>query len=107
MPSIILAKRQGACDKHLAVVKLYKDLFRLGLKEASEQIYYLEHQKAYEIPVTEADLLTAAHFVYAVRKLGLNCELRSGLEKVVSRRGNKKAPPAMVGLGDNGLSVHY
>ena len=79
MPSIILAKRQEGYDKHLVVVKLYKDMFCLGLKEASEQINYLVHQKGYEIPVAEADLTTAAHFVYAVRKLVLVCELRSGL----------------------------
>jgi hypothetical protein len=84
MPSIALGEQRGF-DKQLAVVKLYKDMFCLGLKEASEQINYLVHQKGYEIPVTEADLVTAAHFVYAARKLGLTCQLRSGLSMPFNR----------------------
>jgi hypothetical protein len=78
MPTIALVKLEKDY-RQLEVVRLYKQLFCTGLKESSEQVSYLIHQKGYEIPLAEADFVTAAHFVYTVRKFGLTCQLRSGL----------------------------
>ena len=87
MPSIVLVKTQEDYFKHLEVVRLYKQLFHLGLKEAVEQIDFMVYKEGYEIPVAEADLITAAHFVYAVSKLGLIYQLRSGLSLPLKRAG--------------------
>ncbi|QKG57127.1 hypothetical protein GKZ68_11090 [Hymenobacter sp. BRD128] len=79
MPSIALIERLQDVDyKQLELVKLYKQLFHVDLKEAVEHIDFITIKDGYEIPVAEADIDTAAHFVYQARKFGLNCRLRSG-----------------------------
>ena len=61
----------------LALVKLYKELFQTGLTEARLQVEPMTHYQNHPIPVAEADIPKAAHFVYQARQFGAICELRS------------------------------
>ncbi|GAB2947211.1 hypothetical protein GCM10027048_10310 [Hymenobacter coalescens] len=79
MPFIALVNGNPGKDfQELRLVKLYMDLFGTGLKEAREQIEFMLYKEGgYLIPVAEADISKAAHFVYQSREYGIICQLRS------------------------------
>ena len=76
MPSIQLVKKK-ADYRQLEVVRLYKNMFGTGLKESVEHIDFMTEKKDYKILIPWTDIITAAHFVYQIRKFGLICKLSS------------------------------
>jgi hypothetical protein len=79
MPSIVLIERLKAVDyQFLELVRLYKQLFHVDLKEAVEHISLMSNRDGYEIPIAETAINTAAHFIYQARQFGVACQLRSG-----------------------------
>jgi hypothetical protein len=78
MPSIVLVERLKGIDyQQVELVRLYKQLFRVSLKEAAEHVDFMSTRDGYEILIAEADVKAAADFVYQARQFGMTCRLQS------------------------------